>query len=149
MDDLGGHAAVGGWPAAATLTVPNFRIEGGAPDIPEGLAWRAEDVRFRVALLHPRILEIAPEGRQFLRVSDWPEISYTARLLQAELPIEPDVPPQAVDVLAEELRADVPAGAPTRRPSWGGSWRPIGRLPRASLPSRSISAFRGLACRPS
>src|SRR6478736_7374081 len=69
--------ARGGWPLAATLTVPTISLAGGSPDIPGGMAWSAERLVLSVALPRPDQLRIAAEGRQRLRISGNPEVSYT------------------------------------------------------------------------
>ncbi len=102
----------GGWPLAATLTLRDVALQGGAPDIPGGLAWRAERVVLRLALLHPLALQIEAEGAQHLRVSDAPDIPYTAGGLRLLVPLRADPSAQALDLHGETLRATVPvAGA--------------------------------------
>src|SRR6476619_1320576 len=58
----------GGWPLAATLTVPSMSLARGGPDIPGRLTWSADRLILRVALARPTRLEIAAEGRQRLRL---------------------------------------------------------------------------------
>jgi hypothetical protein len=102
----------GGWPLAATLTLRDVALQGGAPDIPDGLAWRAERVVLRLAPLHPLVLRIEAEGAQHLRVADAPDIPYTAGRLQLLVPLPADPAALALDLRGETLRASVPvAGA--------------------------------------
>ncbi|HVC63116.1 MAG TPA: DUF2125 domain-containing protein [Acetobacteraceae bacterium] len=102
----------GGWPLAATLVLRDVALQGGAADIPDGLAWRAERVVLRVALRRPRVLRIDAEGAQHLRLSDAPDIRYTATRLQVLVPLQADPSAQALDLHGETLRASVPvAGA--------------------------------------
>ncbi len=72
----------GGWPLAATLTVPAVSLAGGSPDIPGGLAWSADRLVLRVALPRPGQLQIAAEGTQRLRFAGNPEVPYTADQLR-------------------------------------------------------------------
>ena len=70
-----GQAARGGWPLAATLTVPMVFLKGGDPDITGGLTWKADRLVLGIALMRPKVLEIVPEGIQHLRFADGPEVS--------------------------------------------------------------------------
>ncbi|MBN9561416.1 MAG: DUF2125 domain-containing protein [Alphaproteobacteria bacterium] len=105
-----GEPGRGGWPLAATVSVPGLHVEGGQNDIPDGFAWDAERVRLSVRLLQPRSLSISAEGNQRLRLSDLPEIPYTADRLHADVPFEPGVPAHVADIVARDLRAGMPSG---------------------------------------
>jgi hypothetical protein len=100
----------GGWPLAATLTVPGIELKGGDPEIPGGVAWGADRVTLRVSLLRPGVLDVAAGGMQHIRFADNPEVPYTADRLRVVLPLQPDVAPQAMDVTVQNLRAGMPAG---------------------------------------
>jgi hypothetical protein len=102
----------GGWPLAATLTLDDVALRGGMPDIPDGMAWRAEHVVLRLGLFHPLVLRIEAEGAQHLRVADSPDIAYTAGDLHLLVPLQADPAAQAIDLRGVALRASVPvAGA--------------------------------------
>jgi Uncharacterized protein conserved in bacteria (DUF2125) len=100
----------GGWPLAATLTVPGVLLKGGDPDIPGGLTWKTDRLVMRTALMRPALLEIASEGMQRLRLADGPEIPYTADHLRMMLPLQPGAPPRSATITAQALRAGIPAG---------------------------------------
>lgn len=100
--------AAGGWPLAATLTLTDFAVQGGASDIPGGLAWRAHRVVLRLDLLHPLVLQIEAGNPQRLRFADAPEISYTAGQLHLLVPLQADPSAQALDLHGEALHASVP-----------------------------------------
>ena len=103
----------GGWPLAATLTVPTMSLAGGGPDIPGGLAWSADRLVLRVALPRPRQLGIAAEGRQRLRLAGNPEVPYTADRLRLVLPLRAEPWPDFADVTADQsARRDSPAATP-------------------------------------
>lgn len=102
----------GGWPLAATLTVPDIALRGGDPDIPGGLDWSADRLDLRVDLLSPGTLEVRAEGAQHLRVADNPDIAYTADSMIALLPLEAQTPPHAVSLTVRNLRAGLPDIAP-------------------------------------
>jgi hypothetical protein len=95
----------GGWPLAATLTLRNVALQGGAPDIPDGIAWRSESVVLRLALLHPLELRIETSGAQQLRVADAPDIPFTAGQLHLLVPLRADPATQAFRLHGEALRA--------------------------------------------
>ena len=103
----------GGLPMAATLTVPDLRLEGGEPEIPHGLAWRAERLELRVDLFSPATLVVNATGAQHLRVGAAPDIAFTAESMVAQLPLTAGVPPDTVSVTARALRAGLGAvGSP-------------------------------------
>jgi hypothetical protein len=108
--DHHGAPARGGWPLAATLSVPVMLLSGGSADIRGRLAWTAETLVLRIALLHPGTLEIAPEGRQTLRLADDPEVPFTADRLRLTMPVRADPWPNFTDLVAENLHADTPRG---------------------------------------
>ena len=96
-----------GWPLAARLVLKDVDIEGGQADLPGGFAWRADQVTLSVSPRHPRLLVVTAEGPQRLRVGALPEIPYTAGESYAETPLGPDLPADATDITAREVRADV------------------------------------------
>lgn len=93
----------GGWPFAATLALPQFRLEGAAA------TWQAESLVLRLS--PPRLdrLGLEARGRQSLRLGlvDFP---FTAGRLTASLPIENSTLPSEAVVQAELLRVGTPAG---------------------------------------
>jgi hypothetical protein len=98
----------GGWPLAATLSVPSVVLHGGDPDIPGGLAWSTDRLDLRVDLLSPGTLQVRAEGTQHLSLADLPDIAFTADSLVALLPLEAETPPHAVSLTARNLRAGLP-----------------------------------------
>lgn len=92
----------GGWPLAATLTLPQFRLEGAA-------AWRAEALVLRLS--PPRLdrLGLEAQGRQSLRLgsADFP---FVAGRLTASLPVESGALPSEAVAQATQLRILAPAG---------------------------------------
>src|ERR1700722_17760736 len=105
-------AEAGGWPFAATLTLRDVALQGGAPDIPHGMAWRSERVVLRLALLQPLVLRVAAEGAQHLRVGDSPDVPFTAGRLYLLVPLRADPSAQPLDLHGEALHATIPvAGA--------------------------------------
>jgi hypothetical protein len=108
-----GKPVRGGWPLAATLTVPEVLLNGGDPNIPGGLTWRTDRLVLRADLLRPGLLDVASEGMQRLRLAGRPEIPFTADQLRMALPLQPGAPPRSATIIARDLHATVPAGAET------------------------------------
>ncbi len=100
----------GGWPLAATLTVPAISLAGGNSEIPGGLAWSADSLVLHVALLRPGLLRIAAKGRQRIRLGRNPEVSYSADRMDVELPLQPAQVPPSLDVIVEHMRVDTQVG---------------------------------------
>ena len=108
--DHHGPPVRGGWPLAPTLSVPAMSLSGGSADIRGRLAWSAESLVLRIALLHPGVVEITPEGRQTLRLADDPEVPFTADRLSLTMPVRADPWPGFVELVAENLHANTPMG---------------------------------------
>ncbi len=98
----------GGWPLAATLTVPQALLKGGDAYFPGGLTWNAERMVLRVALWRPGSLEIAVNGPQRLRLANGPELLLTAERLHIVVPLQADAPSYAVDITAHGFRVGLP-----------------------------------------
>ena len=126
----------GGWPLAATLRLPNFRLRGGEAVVPDGLDWQAGALLLRSA--PPRLdeLRIEARGPQRLRLGRL-DLAFAADRLEGRLPLVAGVPPRGGDLLAERLRVGLP-GQPEGRS--GAAIRTL----RASLDTRS-SATEGEA----
>ena len=105
------HAAPlrGGWPIAATLTLPALRLEGGEATLPGGMALTAERVVLRVTLPRLDQLRVEMPGAQRLRIGD-AEYRFAADSLLAVVPLEEGTLPREAEVLAERLRLATPAG---------------------------------------
>ena len=106
----GEEPVAAGWPVAARLVVKRASVEGGEAAIPGGMAWRAERVTLSVALLHPRLLAILPEGQQHLRLGGLPDLPYTADRLGIDTPLEPGAQIDVADLAADGLRVGIPGG---------------------------------------
>jgi hypothetical protein len=106
---------IGGWPLAATLTVPTMSLAGSGPGLPGGVGWSGEKLVLRVAVTRPDVLEIEPAGRQQLRLPGWPDIPYTADRLRLTLPLQMSSSPAFIQAEAANLRADTQAGPTTAR----------------------------------
>lgn len=103
-----GSPQIGGWPAAATLTVPGLTLAGGETSIPGGLTWRAADVTLGIALWRPTLLNVRATGEQALRAGEMPPVTYTAQQMWAELPLRADAPPDTIVVHGAGVQAAAP-----------------------------------------
>jgi hypothetical protein len=99
----------GGWPFAATLTLPRFVLAGGGATLPGGMEWAAEGLVLRLS--PPRLDRLAVEmpGRHRLRLGAL-DLPFAADRLVATLPIERDVLPREAALEAERLRVGTAAG---------------------------------------
>jgi hypothetical protein len=93
----------GGWPFAATLTLPQFRLTGGEATLPGGMDWQAERLVLRVE--PPRLgrLQLDLDGRHHLRLGE-ARLPFTAERLHGALPLERDVLPSELKLEGERLR---------------------------------------------
>jgi hypothetical protein len=98
----------GGWPLAATLTVPDVAIDGAPRLVPHGVSWSAGGVVLRLSLLHPTILQIEAPGTGRLRVGNGAEVPYAAQRLAVAVPLQSDGPPPVLELRAERLAIDLP-----------------------------------------
>jgi len=99
----------GGYPLAATLTVPDVTLHGGGDNLTGDLAWTAARVVLRVALAQPHLLSINAEGAQRLRLGQGPDIPFRTDRLGLLLPLDPGFP-HWLDFSVAQLRAGLPAG---------------------------------------
>ena len=100
--------ASGGWPLAATLTVPKLSLQGGDPDIPGGVGWSADRLVLRLVLWHPTELDIVVEGEQRLRFGALPDIPCSADRLEATMPLPAGDVPHEINLQVRNLRAILP-----------------------------------------
>ncbi len=98
----------GGWPLAATLTVPDLELSGGQPDIPEGIEIGAGRATLAVSFLRPRVLMVSFAGGQHVRVGEAPDIPFRADRLRATLPLI--VGGRTADIEAANIRAGTTTG---------------------------------------
>jgi len=99
----------GGWPFAATLALPRFRLEGPAVSLPGGIGWQADSLVLRLS--PPRLdrLGLEAQGRQRLRLG-LAEFPVLADRLTASLPVESAALPGEVTAEATQLRIGTAAG---------------------------------------
>jgi hypothetical protein len=99
----------GGWPLAASLTLPDVTLHGGTATLPGGFGLAAESLVMRVALPRLDRLLVAMPGRNRLRFGDV-ELPFAADRLSIAVPLERNVLPREATAEAERLRLATPAG---------------------------------------
>jgi len=107
--DQHGPPRRGGWPFAATLTVPAIGVSGDGADIGQRPAWHADRLVLRLSLARPGSQAIAAEGRQLLRLAGI-TVPFSANRLLLTLPVRSEPWPGSMDLIADDLHADTPLG---------------------------------------
>jgi len=105
-----GPAQRGGWPLAATLTLPDVELNGGTATLPGGFGLAAESLVMRVALPRLDRLLVAMPGRNRLRLGEL-DLPFAADRLSIAVPLERNVLPREATAEAERLRLATPAGS--------------------------------------
>ena len=82
-----GSRVTGGWPFAASLAVADLNLSGGEHALPGGLSWHAARVTLSVSVFAPFTLQVAPEGREVLRVSHMKPMVFDADRIDASVPL--------------------------------------------------------------
>jgi uncharacterized protein DUF2125 len=99
-----GATRLAGWPITAGIALSDVRIEGGAPELPVALSWRAAELGMRVAPFHPTSLVIVPRGEQRVGGPGGPSLGLTGGELRGRVPLDRPGPPWPLDVTAEDVR---------------------------------------------
>ena len=105
-----GQTSSGGWPLAATLTVPDVALSAPLRDLPGGLSWHVDRVVLKLTWLHPLALQLDAAGKQNIRLGSGPEIPYTAERLQAKTPFFRATRNGVFDLVGEMVKARIPLG---------------------------------------
>lgn len=100
-----GPPARGGWPLAATLTLPNLAMAAGRRGAPGEVTWHAATVVLGLSVRHPRTLTIDLAGPQTVRIAPGPPLRFTAEQLQVDAPLMRTRAPAASLVL-RQLRGE-------------------------------------------
>lgn len=96
----------GGWPLAATLTLPDLTLDAGPADAPGHVEWRAAEVVLRLSIRDPRMLEIDLAGRQTVCVAPGPSLAFTAEQLRIEAPLGRAPAPPTVSLELRRLHGE-------------------------------------------
>jgi hypothetical protein len=104
-----GPTTRGGWPLAATLTVPALRVVANGHNLPEGLEWNAENLTLRVAAPRFDRLVVDFRGRQRVRLGEI-EYPFATDRLEAFFPTEAGNTLREGEFVTERLRMNTPSG---------------------------------------
>ncbi len=86
--DVGsGPLSIGGWPRAATLTVPDLTLRHAGPTIPGTLDVAAADVMLSVSLFEPTHLRLSISGPTHVRAGGIPDIIVTGDQTAMSVPL--------------------------------------------------------------
>jgi hypothetical protein len=114
-----------GWPLAAQITMADLTVSAHHPELPGDLDWSAARLGLRMALLHPRTLDITVAGMQHLRIGALADLPFTADRFEAVVPLQPGVPAHGGDLKVAQLRVGIDnAGLTLARARLHGEWKP-------------------------
>jgi hypothetical protein len=97
--------SVGGWPSAATVTVPNLTLRHAGSDIPGELRVSSAGVTLSVSLLHPANLSLSLTGRLHVQIGNAPDVILTAGKCLVSVPMV-RMDPLPVELEARNLRLE-------------------------------------------
>ena len=87
--DVGsGPPSIGGWPRAATLTVPNLTLRHSGPTIPGDFNVASAGITLSVSLLDPNTLHLSLTGPTHVRAGDMPDVIVTGDEASVSMPLQ-------------------------------------------------------------
>jgi hypothetical protein len=105
-----GKSSMGGWPRAATLTVPNLTLRHAGPTIPGDVNVASSGVTLSVSLFDPTSLRFSLTGPVHVRAGDTPDVIVTGDETSVYVPLRQAGPLSAV-LHASGLRVEAATGA--------------------------------------
>ena len=96
----------GGWPLAATLTVPGLTISGGAPQVAGRVTWHADSVVLTLAAQAPSLLGVDIAGQQTLSIAPGPVHAFSAERMHLDVPFTPAPGAPVASLAVRNLRSD-------------------------------------------
>jgi hypothetical protein len=102
-------ASIGGWPWAATITVPSATLNHSGSDIPGDLRIVSAGFRMAVSLFHPVSLDLSATGPMHIQIGNAPEIVLTAGECRVSVPMV-RTDPLPVGLQARNLRLEAANG---------------------------------------
>jgi hypothetical protein len=98
-DVVSGPLSIGGWPRAATVTVPNLTLRHAGPTIPGDVNGASAGITLSVSLFDPNILHLSLTGPMHVRAGGMPDVIVTGDETSVSVPL------QQSDALSVVLRA--------------------------------------------
>jgi hypothetical protein len=109
--DIGsGPLSIGGWPRAATVTVPNLTLRHAGPTIPGDVNVASAGVTLSVSLFNPTNLRLSPMGPMHVRAGDLPDVIVTGDEASVLVPLQ-QTDSLSVALHANGLRLEAATGA--------------------------------------
>jgi hypothetical protein len=109
--DVGsGPLSIGGWPRAATVTVPNLTLRHAGPTIPGDVNLASSGITLSVSLFNPTNLRLALTGPMHVRVADMPDVIVTGDEASISVPLQQGGP-LFVALHTSGLRLEAATGA--------------------------------------
>lgn len=100
------NRTLAGWPRTAAVELAGFRIAGGEPDIPGGVAWQVDHLLIGVDLLHPDHVNALASGTQRIGPLRGPTVAYTTELTRLRIPLRPPTPIAEITTRALRVGTD-------------------------------------------
>ena len=105
-----GAVSIGGWPRAATVTVPNLTLRHGGPIVPGDMTITATGITLSVSLFNPTRLRISLTGPMHVQAGSAPDFILTAQEASLSLPLRATGSPD-LSLHASLLRLEPATGA--------------------------------------
>jgi hypothetical protein len=137
----------GGWPLAATLTVPELALDAGPEGVPGRVSWHAGQVVLSLAATSPDRLGIDLAGAQSLQIAPGPEVAFSADRMHVEVTLTRGAPARTAALEVRGLRAQALARGPatglTAGPSAGPATGPATAPASGPVTSRTTAPASG------
>jgi hypothetical protein len=109
--DIGsGPLSIGGWPRAATVTVPNLTLRHAGPTIPGDVNVASAGITLSVSLFNPTNLELSLMGPMHVRAAELPDVIVTGDEASVLVPLQ-QTDSLSVALHANGLRLEAATGA--------------------------------------
>jgi hypothetical protein len=105
-----GPVAIGGWPLAAALSVPNLTLRHVGPVVPGAVNVASAGVTLAVSLDDPTVLRVSLSGPTHVRAADWPDVIVTGDATTLQVPLM-QADSLAVALYGKGLRLEAATGA--------------------------------------
>jgi hypothetical protein len=109
-DVASGPLSIGGWPRAATVTVPNLTLRHAGLTIPGDVNMASAGVILSVSLFNPTNLHLSLTGPMHVRAGDLPDVIVTGDQASVSVPLQ-QTGPLSVALHASGLRLEAATGA--------------------------------------
>lgn len=105
-----GPLSIGGWPRAATVTVPNLTLRHAGPTVPGDVNVASAGITLSVSLFDPYTLHLLLTGPMHVRAGDMPDVIVTGDETSVSMPLQQTDALSGV-LFARNLRLEAATGA--------------------------------------